>query len=248
MLLLLTFVDVSTFAFFHMRTVHQTMGPKVVSRTERTAAGYVGLETTGTFLRGDYAEHILMYRPLYEMTIGKFDYYGLPRFKLFGAAHLDSDLVLKNAVAREKQDIENLSFSKYESLVLNAETKDVPEYQAFLNARPAAVQGAVEVVSQTYNSMVLKVNSGAQALLFIRDGYSPYWKINVNQQPVPVAPALFNFKAIPVPTGESVVEMRFDPPGIRWAICLSYLVLLGLVGLNIFAYARSQWSLGRRPT
>jgi hypothetical protein len=88
--------------------------------------------------------------------------------------------------------------------------------------REVAKQTSVLPTRLTYNTREYDLNLDKEANLFIRDGYSPYWRCWVNSQPVPITRDLLNFKSIHLDSGYSHVELRFEPPFLGQAIALAY--------------------------
>jgi uncharacterized membrane protein YfhO len=70
----------------------------------------------------------------------------------------------------------------------------------------------------------------------LRDAYSPYWEATVNDVETPIARAFFNFKAIPVPKGESILSLQFKPPYVTTLYFLAYLSIL----INLILIFRSK--------
>ena len=226
LLLALTTLEVSTFGFIHMRNTIKTFGYKVLVRSEQMDPVVPGLLANGA----DFAERLLMLAPHFDLLQAELNPYTFANYKLFDAARTAKpDSRVANMV-QEKKLIESVGgFDNYASLLLDGMAKDIPEFAPYLaNAQPSRVTGGIEILRQTYNDLDLKVNSSASALLFVRDAYSPHWKIWVNGKRVPVARALFNYKAIPIPQGASTIEMRFEPTGVRATLWAIYLILIGL--------------------
>lgn len=97
--------------------------------------------------------------------------------------------------------------------------------------------GEIQVLHQTYNDLDLKVFSKHKAPLFVRDGYSPYWKAKVNGEAVPITRALHYFKAVEVPEGVSLVSFRFSPPWIGFSLGIAYGVI-SFVGIFLIYLRR----------
>ncbi len=86
------------------------------------------------------------------------------------------------------------------------------------------------------------VNPAPQAAwLLITDTWYPGWRATVNGKPAPLLKANGAFRAVPVPSGEAVVEMRFMPRSFQLGALLSVLSLTVLGGLSrISRYAQSN--------
>ena len=89
------------------------------------------------------------------------------------------------------------------------------------------------------DEIVWTVRTEGPALFVANEVYYPAgWTATVDDQPAPILRANFLHRAVPVPAGEHLVRMTFDPPtrrlGLRiaWiASLLVYLLTLGLGGL-----------------
>lgn len=114
----------------------------------------------------------------------------LPRVKLF------YDYVIK----REKQEIldemYNQNFDLAKTLVLEKE----------LSESIGSGLGNAEIVSLTANTVEIKVKTSSPAILFFSDNYYPSWAVEVNGKEIEILRADYNFKAVPVPSGESIVK------------------------------------------
>ena len=77
------------------------------------------------------------------------------------------------------------------------------------------------------------VNPAPQgAWLLITDTWYPGWRATVNGKPAPLLKANGAFRAVPVPPGEAIVEMRFMPRSFQLGALLS---LLSLAALGILS-------------
>jgi hypothetical protein len=97
----------------------------------------------------------------------------------------------------------------------------------------------VQIVRQSYNDLVLEIGSKQSGTLFIRDGYSPFWKATVNGQSVRITSTPEGFKEISVPPGVGRVVLRFSPPWVSLAIFAAYALLLCFAAISfLFAYKK----------
>ncbi len=94
---------------------------------------------------------------------------------------------------------------------------------------------------QTYRANFLRlrvVNPTSQtSWLLITDAWYPGWRATVNGEPVPMLRANGAFRAVPVPAGEAIVEMRFMPSSVIVGALLSG---LGVVQIGALALARRR--------
>jgi len=193
LLIFMTAVDMSTFAFLHMRKTVNNVPSRAFSRPDKLMEDNVGLDTGNDWGRFDFAEKLIS-------------------FKAYRDLHLAGQL-----------------------------EQPIPRFQLFRPGGNQKLEGKVEIVSQSYNDLNLRVTSPEAAALFVRDGYSPYWKIKVAGASVPFEKADGIFKLFAVPAGTSEIHMRFSPPAVGWALLLAYTQLLALAVLA-FSSARNQES------
>jgi len=99
--------------------------------------------------------------------------------------------------------------------------------------RGARVPNA-QVVWEEYGGSWLRlrvVNPSPQtAWLLITDTWYPGWRATVNREPVPILQANGAFRAVPVPPGESVVQMDFQTRN-WWILWLGWIPLIGALFL-----------------
>ena len=91
------------------------------------------------------------------------------------------------------------------------------------------------------HDMVLRVTSPQDGWLLVTDRWARSWRAAVDGRPVPVRRANFVFRAVPVPSGTSIVRFHYDPPLIRPLVALSWTALaLGLAGPAVVAASRRR--------
>jgi hypothetical protein len=92
------------------------------------------------------------------------------------------------------------------------------------------VDGEVHWVEKGPNRLRLRVRSDSPALLVLADNWYPAWKAVVRGEEAPVLRANHTLRAVPVPAGESEVEIFFDAGTLRgpFLITLASLFLLSL--------------------
>ncbi len=77
-----------------------------------------------------------------------------------------------------------------------------------------------------FNDLEVKFTAEREALLFIRDAYSPYWTATVDGIKTPIARAMGNFKALVLPAGDSTMHLHFSPPWVAGAFGIAYVILV----------------------
>ena len=106
----------------------------------------------------------------------------------------------------------------------------------------AAIPGAsgrIAAVEYDQNRIRVQTTTGGPMVLVVNDRHYPGWTVRVNGDPAAMLRASGIFRAVVVPAGESVVEMKFRPTGLLPAGMCS---LVGLATLGFLLLAPS----GRR--
>jgi hypothetical protein len=86
--------------------------------------------------------------------------------------------------------------------------------------------------------VVLLVEATRPGFLVLTDSYHPDWRARTAAGPVPIYRANHLFRAIPVPAGESRVEMTFRPRALRVGTWIASATLIVLVGLGWHVHRR----------
>jgi hypothetical protein len=219
LLVLTLFVDVATNTYVHVKS----RWARCYSLDETPAEDGVGLKVVRTDIHtGYYTEFLISYRSLVELREAGLEPNGIPYLRVFAKVH-----PLESAAA-ERKIIEQLGgYEKYDSLgIKDADSADLADFLNSSKNLPLS-QVTVNSVKRTYNTFAIELTSTEKCVLFIRDGYSPYWSVKINGAPVKLHRALVNFKALAIPQGTSKVLLKFTPPGIPWISFLSLLAFWG---------------------
>lgn len=105
------------------------------------------------------------------------------------------------------------------------------------------VAGEVDWLQRGPDRLRLAVRSSAPALLAIADNWYPAWHARVNGRDAPVLRAYHTLRAVPVPAGESEVELWYRSDVVLRSFWLGFIILTGLLAAN----AVRIWS-ARRAT
>jgi hypothetical protein len=108
------------------------------------------------------------------------------------------------------------------------------------SARPGDPEfsGTATLLRRRSDALSVDVVLDRDGYLVVLDGFDPAWTATVDGAPARVSRANVLFRAVPVPAGRHVVEMRYRPASVRWG-----------VGLSLAAAASglaSIWALRRR--
>jgi hypothetical protein len=113
-------------------------------------------------------------------------------------------------------------------------------------APTAGGPGTVTVVSEQPDSMRLRVTRDQPGWVVVNQNDYPGWVAAVNGHGRPVVRANSTFMAVPVPAGESVVELHFRPRSVQVGAWVSIASLLVIVAALLVAW-RSRRATARVP-
>jgi uncharacterized membrane protein YfhO len=107
---------------------------------------------------------------------------------------------------------------------------------------------ADRAVVKTYEAdrIRLETATGASGLLVLSEAYYPAWKAYVDGRPVPLYVADHVLRAVPVPSGEHTVELRYESSPLRVGLAVSLISYLVLIALAVAGTRRK--SAGKMPT
>jgi hypothetical protein len=97
------------------------------------------------------------------------------------------------------------------------------------------------------NSISLRVESSAPALLVVAEAWYPGWRATVNGVSTDVLPANVWMRAVPVPAGESRVELYYVEPSLARGAAISLCALMILMVIGRRAWVREQKASGPKP-
>ncbi|HEY7477887.1 MAG TPA: YfhO family protein [Actinomycetota bacterium] len=100
--------------------------------------------------------------------------------------------------------------------------------------------GTVDVISTSDRGLTARVDAGSDQLLVIRTAYDAGWRATVDGRDAPVLPADAISLAIPVPSGEHTVILRYDDPDVLLGLALSAIVWTALAGAFAGALVRER--------
>lgn len=94
-------------------------------------------------------------------------------------------------------------------------------------------QGSAKLLGSTVNTQTFLVNTDKPAFFYISDTYFPGWRATVNNKEVKIYRANYNFRAILVPKGKSILKFSYIPDGFMLGITMSILslILLSVISL-----------------
>ncbi|TSC32266.1 YfhO family protein [Corallococcus sp. Z5C101001] len=93
---------------------------------------------------------------------------------------------------------------------------------------PEGALGQVDVAPGTPEHLTVGVEALGPAVLVVNDAYQPGWSATLDGQPVSILPADVAVRAVVVPAGQHVVELRYRTPGLTAGLLLGAAAWLGL--------------------
>ncbi len=97
---------------------------------------------------------------------------------------------------------------------------------------PDSVVHSLQCLAYEHNWQRWRVQTAQPGLLCLSEIWYPAWKATVDSSPAPVLRAYHSLRAIPIPAGTHIVELRYDSDSFRAGAWLSTLTLAGtLLGL-----------------
>ncbi len=94
----------------------------------------------------------------------------------------------------------------------------------------------------------LETATGAPGLLVLSEVYYPAWKAYVDGEPAPLYAADHALRAVPVPAGEHLVELRYESWTLQTGLAVSLAAYLALAVLVVSAARRRRRGADNLPT
>lgn len=120
-----------------------------------------------------------------------------------------------------------------------------PRQTVLLEATPPpmaqpADSTADEAIIEEYEADRLRARTRTTApgMLVLSEVYYPAWKAYVDGRPVRVYAADHTLRAVPVPAGEHIVEMRYESTALRVGMAVSLPFYIGLTALVVLTVAK----------
>jgi hypothetical protein len=116
-----------------------------------------------------------------------------------------------------------------------------PARQIVLPAAPAtrtdpSSSGTSRVVARGADRVALEAELRGDGYVVLVDAWDPAWRVWVDGRPAELLRANVAFRAVAVPAGRHVVEMRYRPATLRWGLAIS--LLAAAAGLAVVARSR----------
>jgi hypothetical protein len=113
---------------------------------------------------------------------------------------------------------------------------------------PTATRGQTTILETHPEKLTVRVQAPAEGFLFVSDQFYPGWQATVNDQPAEILRANVAFRLVRIPSGESVVEFRYQPTCVWLGLLISASTTSALLVVLALARFRRRRSGGRPPT
>jgi len=71
--------------------------------------------------------------------------------------------------------------------------------------------------------------------MYYVDSFDRFWEARVNGSATPVYRANFDFKAIRLPAGKSIVEWVYNPYPVKYGWIAFYMIFMTLLGVMVYS-------------
>ncbi len=149
----------------------------------------------------------------------------MPRAWVVHEARVASD------VANALSQIQSPDFDPFKTVIVldNEELASVTPYGPLQEMTESTAEGQATFTQVNSNAFRIQVDSSAPGLLVLSELWYPGWQATVNGTSQSVIHANGALRAVPIPAGQSIVELNFRPSGWRWGQLLAGVGVLALV-------------------
>ncbi|HEV2331158.1 MAG TPA: YfhO family protein, partial [Verrucomicrobiae bacterium] len=103
-----------------------------------------------------------------------------------------------------------------------------------------ATNSSAHIVSEQPDDLTVDASVPQPGFLLLLDTYFPGWTATVNGTKTPILRADYNFRAVQLPAGKSVVRFVYRPASFRWGIGLFFLGLAILAAMLVGNFRKSS--------
>ena len=134
------------------------------------------------------------------------------------------------------------SFNPRQSLLLEHEPNDPVPCLSDMVASKALAESSAKIASEKPDELTVDASMSQPGFLLLLDTWFPGWKATVNGVGSPVLRADYNFRAVQLPAGKSVVRFIYQPESFRLGMGLC---LVGLMITAALCFGRFQRNSNR---
>ena len=107
---------------------------------------------------------------------------------------------------------------------------------------PPGAAEAARVTAYTPDRLTIATESAAPGLLVVSEIYESGWRAYVDGVPAPVLPTDHALRGVPLPAGEHVVELRYEPLSLRLGLLISGVAALLIAAICAAAIRRRYFA------
>ena len=134
------------------------------------------------------------------------------------------------------------SFNPRQTLLLEQKPNNPVSSLSGAVASKALAESSAEIASEKTDELTVDASMPQPGFLLLLDTWYPGWKATVNDVGSPVLRADYNFRAVQLPAGKSVIQFSYQPESFRLGIGL---FLVGLAITAALFFGRFQRHPGR---
>jgi uncharacterized membrane protein YfhO len=98
------------------------------------------------------------------------------------------------------------------------------------------LEGNVKTTDYKMDKITFEAESSESGFLFISENFHKYWKAKVNGEKAEIIRAFSTFMAVKIPSGKSVVELRYKSDSLKYSLYISAFGSIALLGLLGYEY------------
>jgi len=125
------------------------------------------------------------------------------------------------------------SFNPRQSLLLEQEPTVSGPRLSGPEASKALAESTTRIASEKPDELTVEASMPQPGFLLLLDTWYPGWKATVNGLSSPILRADYNFRAVRLPAGKSVVQFSYQPESFRLGMGL-FLAGLAIIGGLVF--------------
>lgn len=145
--------------------------------------------------------------------------------------------------------VRSSSFNPRQSLLLEQDPNISVPHLPDMVASKALAESSVQIASEKPDELTVDASMFKPGFLLLLDTWYPGWKSTVNGVGSPILRADYNFRAVQLPAGKSVVEFRYQPETFRLGVGLC-LAGSAITAMPFFGRSEKKFessSIRRRP-
>lgn len=92
-----------------------------------------------------------------------------------------------------------------------------------------------EVIDYQANNLEISTKENVNSLLFISDSYDENWSAYINGEKTKILRANYSFRALPVPAGNNIINMKYEPVSFKVGITITFITLIALIIYSVIS-------------